>query len=125
MLLSPLWFVFLLIILNLDDFVLTWFDINLQAFVYYFSVDLYLGLQLLCGSFYVFGTVVGILRLQAPAIRLQGQDENSVENGEIKLNDEFEQVIPPPTRQEAIKLGLIALVVSFAASIPLNFAPKP
>lgn len=98
----------------------------IQAFVDYIPVSLYFALELIFGGTHVTATVFGILRnqQQVPPIHLEDGETNG--NGADKDDtvEERTYLIPPPDRKTVIKLGVIAAVVSLAASLPLNFAPK-
>lgn len=91
-----------------------------QGFVVYIPVGPYLALELLLGGMHAYFTVVGVFSLQQPAIRLEDLPDREI-NGKATA---VQNVIPPPSRQEIIKLGIIAAVLSLAASVPLNFFPK-
>lgn len=78
-------------------------------------------MELIFGGMHAFFTVLGILRFQQSAVRL---DEEVTLEGETNDKIDAVYVIPPPSRPESIKLGIAAAVLSLAASLPLNFLPK-
>jgi len=100
--------------------------VTYYGFVDYIPIGPYFALQLIFGGTFILATVVGIFALQKPAIRLEAGTEEGAEGAAIVdgKSDSFHTIIPPPDRETIKKLALIAAVVSLAASLPLNFAPK-
>jgi len=99
---------------------------TIQGFVDYIPIGPYFVFQLLFGGTFVLATVIGIFASQKPAIHLEaGTDEGpeapAIVNGK---SDSYHTIIPPPDSETIKKLALIAAVLSLAASLPLNFAPK-
>lgn len=74
------------------------------------------------GGMHIICTVGGIFRLQRSPICLD--EEGVIQYGGKDNASSIDRIIPPPNRRTTIKLGLIALLMSLGASLPLNFAPK-
>lgn len=94
-----------------------------QGFTVYIPLGPYFVLELLVGGAHTFFTVLGVFKLQQPAIRLVSEEATSNNETNDKAT-EVQQVIPPPSRRDIIKLGLIALALSQAAALSINFFPK-
>lgn len=90
----------------------------------YIPISVYFALELIFGGTHVTATVFGILRnqQQVPPIHLEDGEANGADKDDTV--EERTYLIPPPDRKTVIKLGVVAAVVSLAASLPLNFAPK-
>jgi len=90
-------------------------------FVQYIPFSAYLILQLLATTAHSLFTAVGILHLQqAKHAAIQLRDDTVSDSD----SSPEEPIIPVPDRATIVRLALISLVLSLAASLPLSFGPR-